>query len=172
MAADLIHPSVADDWECVALERLLPVGRVLAATPTWPIRLERLFDGLPEGWSLGLALRGQRIAARAGELPILECLVPCLRQTDQREGSQAKVVAAPIDSESLYPGPRAGRGDVQIEGAAVAVQARPRDGLGLGGGEFAHIFPTLLPTFYQGKYGNRTERARKKSKKKSLLQNS
>ena len=144
-APDHVYRQATQSFEGVALQLLHPGLLDLGAAPARAVRLEGPFRGFPEGRHVDPALCGQRVAATPGKLPVLECLVPGFGQADERIAAQTDVAPLAVDGDSLDPGLRSTRRDIEIEGAAVPIQACIRQRFDFGGGESSHVFPTTIP---------------------------
>ena len=91
-----------------------------------PLR-EALTGGGFEVGRLGAATFGERVAARAGQLPQAGGLVPRIGQTDSRHGPKSDVAPTAMHHRSQRPAPGTARIDLQVQAAAVSVPPCPLD---------------------------------------------
>ena len=134
-AGDLRDRQVAEAREGVHLQRASPQPRGLRAAPPGALLLDDAPGGLGEGRNAeGPALLGQRVSARAGQLPVRQRLLAGLGQRDEDDAAETDLPLAAPDDEPLDPAAGSGLLDVEVEPVSVAVSSG-RSGAHEGGGQ-------------------------------------
>ena len=141
---------VADHGERALLHALHPVARGLAVAPAWPVGLERGLGRLSERGRGGSPSLGQGVASVGDRESVHHGVFPRVGERDGGVGAEADVVPVPVDHDALHPSLRTALGDVEVQGVAVRVRSRRRDGADARRAWFAVCHPTADPTNWCG----------------------
>ena len=121
---------------CVLLQRSSPLRGVLGVAPAGAVQRQDLRGSLFEGRHAPcVAALGEGITAGPRELAVAQGYVPRFGQRDDGAAAEPERPGGAADDEPLYPTPRAGGVDLQIQAVAVAVAPGLRHGSDERGGE-------------------------------------